>query len=44
VNAGKSERPSEGIAGSPLGNYVRRHEEAWDEAGTSGFKSFRIVD
>ncbi|SDT93696.1 acylphosphatase [Verrucomicrobium sp. GAS474] len=34
----------EGIAESPLGNYVRAREEAWEEPGTPAFKSFRIVD
>jgi len=34
----------EGIAESPLGNYVRHREEAWEEAAAPGFKSFRIVE
>jgi acylphosphatase len=34
----------EGIAESPLSPHIRRREEAWEEAGSPGFKSFRIVE
>jgi len=34
----------EGIDESPLGNYIRKRDELWEEAGEARFKSFKIVE